>query len=324
MGIIRFYKSKETSKRVSNITVSGEEFEHKNKLMTILQQAIKETNNDKETFKKLFEEEQEIELKCDFSTKINCPKDILEELMNDDSTRVRIAVAYNKNCPQKVLNYLADDECNEVRAAVAKNNNCSKETIITLTNDCCEKVRYSALSYGKLPIELFEKITATKNNWIEKVCIASNPNCPEHILEELLKHEENDITRTIAKRENCTEEIINIIFDVYKKNSLNQKIGESIAKQKNCSTEILAKLSDEEDADIRKAVADNRNCPKDTLIKTLRNLSKEDDSKLFVITKPECPKEILQELTKDPDPIIRRAAKQKITEGTQKTATPHL
>lgn len=94
--------------------------------------------------------------------------EILEEMMNDHSHKVRIQVARHKLTTPEMLDRLSKDNNNFVRSFVAINKNIETKTMLYLSEDSCENVRFRLLSENKnLPIEIIKKLSFDENRIIK-------------------------------------------------------------------------------------------------------------------------------------------------------------
>ena len=72
------------------------------------------------------------------------PPSALEHLANEDSPRVRAAVAEHPNCPAPLIERLAKDPKWWVRSSVPENPEVSAETLEMLASDANSDVSYAA------------------------------------------------------------------------------------------------------------------------------------------------------------------------------------
>ena len=94
--------------------------------------------------------------------------EILEEMMNDQSHKVRIQVARHKLTTPEMLDRLSKDNNNFVRSFVAINKNIEMKTMLYLSEDPCENVRFRLLAENKnLPIEIIKKLSTDEVKYIK-------------------------------------------------------------------------------------------------------------------------------------------------------------
>lgn len=64
-----------------------------------------------------------------------CPREIMDEIVNDSEWAVRQGLALNQECPTEILAELSQDKDWEVRRTVARNPNTSKATLGIMKKD---------------------------------------------------------------------------------------------------------------------------------------------------------------------------------------------
>lgn len=85
-----------------------------------------------------------VELRLVLSVNSKLPVKVLEKLMKDEKTDVRVNVASHKNATDKMLDSCLKDEDYEVRLAAVRNKNVSEDTLMAFCKDENEEVKTAA------------------------------------------------------------------------------------------------------------------------------------------------------------------------------------
>ncbi len=138
-----------------------------------------------------------------------------EDVYEEKIARV-VACASNSNASDNILSKLSQHESNEVRLAVAANPNTPEKIRKALQKDSNSKVRVLSQAYDikSTPEELTEIYQKYSKTLAIRQGIASNPNTPQKILEELFLSPEEDIRFALAKNPSTPQKILEkLVFD---------------------------------------------------------------------------------------------------------------
>ncbi len=93
---------------------------------------------------RILAEDESWKVRCAVARNTNTPKKILAQLAEDEDLNVRRSVARNTNTPKKIIAQLAEDENWVVRYGVTRNTNTPKEILVQLAEDENWMVRRAA------------------------------------------------------------------------------------------------------------------------------------------------------------------------------------
>jgi len=166
---------------------------------------------------------------------LKTPVEILHRLAIDEDSYVRSSVAGNSNTPVVVLEVLAKDANPSVRARVTGNPNTPVEVLDVLANGYGADVLCSLVGNPNTPIEKIEQALARESSgsgyhsvlapaarrllgskaadpsspyqkeWYERFCrsLASNPTCPDGMLQSLSKDKSANVRAGVAINPAC-------------------------------------------------------------------------------------------------------------------------
>jgi hypothetical protein len=108
---------------------------------------------------------------------------LLEELATYEYWEVRCRVAQNPNTPIPLLKKLSKDKSCDVYLGVLQNPNAPIDWLIEAFDRSEESglIRYTLAQNASLPIYIIEELACDFDRYI-RTEVASNPNCPPHVL----------------------------------------------------------------------------------------------------------------------------------------------
>jgi hypothetical protein len=116
--------------------------------------------------------------------------------------QIKELVAGNPSCPYDVLVMLADDRDAAVRLAVAKNRTAPAEPVLrVLAHDKEMFVRRWVASRPDVPVWLLEELKADREVHV-RCCVARNPASPAGLLELLVRDEAQQVRQAVATNTN--------------------------------------------------------------------------------------------------------------------------
>jgi hypothetical protein len=233
----------------------------------------------------------------------------LELLINSKNDGAKIIAAQHPYCPPHILEKLSDDENPYVKSSAISNPNYPPHILENLSEDVDYVVRKAVAQNRNCPPHILEKLSDDENEDV-RTYVARNPNCPPHILEKLFDDDNNYVSYYALRNPNLPPKIKND-WELLS-NHKNPWIIMHVAENRNCPPHILEKISlfdNKKDPNIaaRIRLVKNPACTPKAL-ENLVNNTKRKDMKKLVIKHRNCPPGILRSLSRDPDPIISRAA----------------
>jgi nucleoid DNA-binding protein len=195
---------------------------------------------------------------------------ILSILARDAEINVRMLVLKpfkyrNEDCPAEILGVMADDESKRIRIAVAKHHNCPESLLFRLATDPDKEVREGVASrYDSLSTKLMEDLARDAEPEVRRT-IVRREDCPVELLRVLAIDSNSDVRCSVAANEVCPTDLLRS-FAI----EPDPWIRVSVGRNTVCPSDLLAMLATDESDDVREAVANNKNCP-DALLERLRH-----------------------------------------------------
>jgi 3-methyladenine DNA glycosylase AlkC len=185
----------------------------------------------------------------------NASPDLLRILAKeDDEDSVHTYVAENPNTSPKTLAMLAEDDDAYVRRSVAENPNTSPETLAMLAEDDEDSVRVSVAENPNTSPETLAMLAEDDEDSV-RVSVAENPNTSPETLAMLAEDDEDSVRVSVAENPNTSPETLDWLAEVYEYGLVRFYV----AKNPNASPETLAMLAEDDDAYVRRSVAENPN-----------------------------------------------------------------
>lgn len=233
----------------------------------------KETNNI-ERLKELAQHKDEY-VRINVAGNIYTTSDILDLLLHDTSSLVRVVAVQNKNCTKEqikdvlanetndvifitisnspdfdaeIMEVLSHSENHQVRLNVAKNKNTGKNTIIRLLNDKDMKIVNCALAspYVDKPI-IEQQLEKYKRNYS---CIldgiTKNPNLGKDYITKFSKSRDSSVLVNLAAHPNTEE---SVLYGLSK--SLYSDVRRAVCLNSNTSLKILQNLTYDRNDNVR-------------------------------------------------------------------------
>ncbi len=199
-----------------------------------------------------------------------CPAEVLDLMADDESEKIRIAVAKKENCMPATYEKLAADTEVKVRAELAQNSDCPESILIRLANDPDKRVRECLGRFGasgmfaSLDPSLMRDLARDVEPEVRRT-IGRRKDCPVDLLQTLAIDSDFDVRCSVAANEVCPSDLLRI-FAIEPDAWIRKLVGGNTV----CPSDLLAMLATDESDDVREAVADNKNCP-DALLERLRH-----------------------------------------------------
>ncbi len=189
----------------------------------------------------------------------NSPKHVLDELIKDPSVSVRRGLALNLNIPEDISLKLAKDQI-LVQGLLAENNQISNSALDELLK--IPDVKENLVRNSKLTKDQLKQLVTTGDEsiWLE---VALNKNVSREILEEVYgtQTKNEDILAALASNPQVPRDILE---DLSKNKSID--IRAAAAGNPNASVEMLKRIADSKDKDpVRAGLACNSTTPPEIL-----------------------------------------------------------
>ena len=213
----------------------------------------------------------------------NLPAELLAELHDHDSPKIRKLVAQHPDTPPNVLTQMATDPSKLVRFWVAQNPNTPETTKRRLAGDFDDiggtdywDEQEALAKDPRTPSEFLRHLADTSNNGMAISYVASNPSTPADILQRL--GEDYFHQGRVAENPSAPPELLDKLsrcHDVHQRRT--------VAANPNASPATLKRLAKSTDWRTRDAAAGNPNTPNDVLRRLMRVAEEEDDRDLQYI-----------------------------------------
>ena len=259
----------------------------------------------------------------------NTPSETLAQLANNPDSNVRRSVAANPNTPGDILALLANDPDGDVREWVAANPNTSSEPLTQLANDPDRYVREFTAGNPDTSSETLAQLANDPDSNVRRN-VAANPNTPGDILALLAYDPDGDVRRQVAANSNTPSETLAQLA-----NDPDSNVRRNVAANPNTpgdlvlvlgvsqypeilfdsylclTTEALSRISEiyassETVSEITVLLAFHPFTPLDVIEQLAE--SEELNTRVAVSSSPTTPEQILNNLTVDNHPDVRRAA----------------
>ena len=285
--------------------------------------AARNSNLPVELIEKL-SKDSDINILASIAAKSTCPEDTLRKLYKIDNAMVRVALASNPSLPSDLILVLVSDPDYLVRSELAKNPCCPHQFYSTFINDKSARVVSSVLSRKNIPDWMIRNVL--DDHHIEvRITIASNSNLNKYDIELLSKDKDDRVRESLAKNPLCSYQILSKLA---KDN--NKCVVKAAIKNPNCPTNTLMNILEKNDIELTKVVLEvlgeklflltreydyykiklllleNNNVSEDELMDYIR--STDPRICLAIAEYSECPLSVLDKLTSDTDPAVRKAA----------------
>ena len=259
------------------------------------------------------------------------PASVLEELAIDSRGDIQAAVARNVNTPGYVLEILGGTPFHDLLLARHPNTPDStlQKVLWRLALDERLSVRKYVAQHDKAPVSIltqWAKKSPELRPWI-----ALNTRTPSRILEELAKDTSKEVRYGVAKNINTPPHVLEKLAEDWR-----LEVRQAVVSNPKTPGHILELLI--KDWHLRSFIAKNPNTPATALeqltqffrydwdivqhpntpFKLRQKLLEEfstsvvSTEKLFVARHPETPREILEHLAEDEDPVVSKSAKRSL------------
>lgn len=242
----------------------------------------------------------------------------LKRLANSKDDQIREDVARHKRTPFPVLSRLAQDLSGVVRSAVAGNRNTSQQTLLTLSQDEDWRVRRSTASNPTVDQETLRQLISDESPQVRLALLETKawaPSDAHKLKAEMQRHaqarswtQEELHDMAASKRTQTRErvawslEATPDILDFLSGRRRNTQVRRIVAAHPRTSPDTLWTLADDEDLEVRQAIALNPSSPTDLLAHLA---GKGIDFALLVALNPDVPAEVMDELTTDSEVLVQ-------------------
>lgn len=225
-----------------------------------------------------------------------CPGDLLETLARHPDQAVATAALRNPNCPPDILietellgskrnatsdfgalaDAAAENPANPL--SQARDPKTSAAKLVELAKSDSLDVRLAVAEHRQCQVDVLRTLLVDWQDPILRAAVAGNVNCDAQMLEELASDNDYRVRRRVAGREDCPPQ-------------------------------MLIKFTADKDARVRMALLENPVCPAEAL--NILAKSEFVEWRKRVAANPNCPSWLRAQLCSDPDPRIRKIARQK-------------
>lgn len=224
----------------------------------------------------------------------------------------RVLLAQRSDTPPKILSTLTQDESTKVRLAVASRySHLTPQILVILSDDYNAEIRYKVATNYETPQKVLYRGAKSRIREI-KIRVAQNTKSSERTLSCLLDHpasedfgHDKDVDeyfyyKWVAKNHNLATRLANRLA-----NSLNTEVREILASNLRCPLSVLNTLVDD-NVRVRQALASNPNVSQ----KILETLSQDDnvDVRINVAKHERTPEKVLTKLFSDSQEDVRMFA----------------
>jgi len=193
-----------------------------------------------------------------------CPSPILARLALDQSSHVRIAAAANPRTPHSALMELARDA--SARSSLLINTALDGEILREIYRGCTnDKTSYSTswilrrvLAHPRCPQDVLLHAYQQYPDGEMMVGVASNPNCPPDLLQQLLRHPMAAVRAQVACNPSVQSEWL-----WQRARDSSVVVRETVATNRTCPSDVLVRMLQDRHPKIRAAVLGNPNLPEE-------------------------------------------------------------
>lgn len=242
----------------------------------------------------------------------------LKRLANSTDDGIREDVARHERTPVAVLFRLARDPSSEVRRTVASNPITDERTLLALSNDEDWLVRRNTASNPALDQKTLSGLLSDANQLVRKALLENpalspddarklevemyrSPQTPRWTpdeLHEMAVSKRAETRMRVAYALDATPDILSFLSGQRR----NVQVRRIVAAHPRTAPETLWALADDDDVEVRQAIALNGNSPAD-LLAHLAGMS--TDFALLVALNPDASPEVLDALTRDSEALVQ-------------------
>ncbi|MEM0550426.1 MULTISPECIES: hypothetical protein [Aeromonas] len=179
------------------------------------------------------------------------------------STINKLMLTHTAETSSEILSQLADDKSERVRTSVAKHNNSEAHVLVALSCDQNWIVREAAASNIHCPSEELVRLSEDTPLCVP-IAVAGNPGTPDYILTRMSMSQTWNLRYGVAGNMSAPEDALVILAS-----DQCSQIRESVSLNIMTPHIILTKLADDIAANVRAGVAKNLNTPTLTLVSML-------------------------------------------------------
>lgn len=196
----------------------------------------------------------------------HCPPPILAQMALDKAGHVRMAVAANPRTPHSALMKLADDA--SARSSLLNNPALNEEILRVIYRGCDgNQASYSTswilrrvMAHPQCPQDLLIRAYKQHPAGEMMVGVASNPNCPRDILQQLLRHSQAAVRAQAACNPSVQPEWL-----WQRARDSSVVVREAVATHRACPPDVLVRMLRDRHPKVRAAVMGNPNLPEEYL-----------------------------------------------------------
>lgn len=265
-----------------------------------------------------------------------CPPKACAMLARKNDEQIRRRLACRRDCPPELLNVLSLDKDVIVRAYIAQNHSTPPEALDRLARDRNELVHSWAIRNPGLPTGTLLKYSGRLRGGERRGAAAANPNMPPDRLAKLSRAHNEHVRRGVGQNPSTSPEILRTLIEdkrfvvragladnpncppdllpnakrarvradtLYVNAASPDERLRDATRYNRCSPEVLSLLANDDDSQVRKAIAARLDTPPSTLAK----LVEDSDPKVLqaLAMNPAVPPETLVQLSCHGDETVR-------------------
>ncbi|WP_158590251.1 5'-3' exonuclease H3TH domain-containing protein [Deinococcus sp. RM] len=180
----------------------------------------------------------------------NLPDQDLQRLAQDTSWEVRAACAGNPTLPQASLTALASDSERHIRELVARHQKSDVGALDTLAGDQTWQVRWGVALNPATPAPVLHKLSEDSDEDVRQA-VVRHANCPGVVLSSLATDDSDQVKYAVALNSRTPREGLETLMED------DWELRQAVARNPECPLDLLSQLAEDEDDDVRRAVAGN-------------------------------------------------------------------
>ena len=255
------------------------------------------------------------------------PPQVLERLARSTDVELRTHVAGNVSTPESALEALAQDDTPDVRAAVAENRSTPLATVHDLSHDGAPTIRAAVAARGELDLEILARLLEDDDAGVQRVARRhASAGEAARRFGQIADSARGDVAQTVAGEpigrevfetlagSRRAEERMKAAYDERTPVDILEFLGgerrskqvrRAVAANPHAPSRLLRQLAEDDDEQVRQAVAFNGATTPDVLMDLA---GRSIDLALMVALNPDVPDEVLASLAADAEPLLRYIA----------------
>lgn len=184
------------------------------------------------------------------------PPKVLEKLARIDNSVLRLFVIEHPNTPETVLlHFLHNLNPLSMRDKVIRSGRLSEDVFDNLLKTKDELTIVSALENKYMPVRNLISYAGSPNPLIRR-SIAANMSTPSHIVENLMRTDDNlAVLCAAAHNPNASKKVLDMAL------ASNYSVRAELARNLNLPEEYFIRLSKDKSETVRDTIAAHKNCP---------------------------------------------------------------